>query len=273
MAGSAPARPDATRPLAGRRIVVTRARAQASALSDALRALGATVIEAPTTRIEPLDPAPLRAAIDRLGEYGWVVFTSRNAVEVFVDALRASGGDEGALAGARLAAVGPATTRALAELGLTADLTPRRFVAEGVLEAFAERGDVRGARVLYTCAQGARDVLPEGLAALGARVDRVESYRSVPDREGAARLRAVIVAKGADLVTFTAGSAVQAYVDALGEAAARDLPAASIGPVTSDAARAAGIPVVCEAGESTIPGLVRAVTEYYARRGGPGAGG
>lgn len=268
MAGSEPGT-DATGPLAGRRIVVTRARAHASALSEALRELGATVIEAPTTRIEALDPAPLRAAIDRLGEYGWAVFTSRNAVEVFVDALRAAGRDARALAGIRLAAVGPATTQAIAEQGLTVELTPRRFVAEGVLEAFAERGDVGGARVLYACAQGARDVLPEGLAALGARVDRVESYRAVPDREGGAQLRAVIASNGADLVTFTAGSAVHAYVDSVGEAAARELPAASIGPVTSDAARAAGISVVCEAGESTIPGLVRAVTEYYARRGGP----
>jgi uroporphyrinogen III methyltransferase/synthase len=110
-------------------------------------------------------------------------------------------------------------------------------------------------------------VLPGGLAELGATVDRIEIYRSVADVEGAARLRAVIEGGGADLITFTAGSGVQAYVEAVGAELAPSVPAASIGPVTSDAARAAGIRIACEAWESTVPGLVRAVVDYYARRG------
>ena len=253
------------RPLFGKRIVVTRAREQASTLSEALRERGASVIESPATRVEPLDAAPLRAALARLADYQWAVFTSRNAVDVFWNALRSEGRDARALAGVRLAAVGPATADALAEHGLAVDVTPERFVAEGVLEALRSRRDVSGARVLYACAAGARDVLPRGLAALGATVDRIETYRSAPDEHGAAELRGRVSEGGADLVTFTSGSAVQAYVAAVGADVARALPAASIGPVTTEAARAAGIDVVCEAAESTIEGLVRAVAEHYGR--------
>lgn len=255
-----------SRPLFGKRIVVTRAREQASTLSEALRERGATVIETPATHIQPLDAAPLRAALAGLGDYQWAVFTSRNAVELFWSVLRAEGRDARALAGVKLAAVGPSTADALAERGLVVDVTPERFVAEGVLEALRARDDVRGARVLYACAAGARDVLPRGLGELGASVDRIEIYRSVPDEHGAAELRARVAQGGADLVTFTSASAVQAFVAAVGDETARALPAASIGPVTSGAARAAGIAVVCEAEQSTIAGLVDAVATHYARR-------
>jgi uroporphyrinogen III methyltransferase/synthase len=252
------------RPLFGRRIVVTRARAQSGTLAERLRALGADVIEAPATRVEPLDQGPLRRAVARLAEYQWAVFTSQNAVALFWEALRSEGRDARALAGVKVCAVGPATAEALLARGIAVDVQPERFVAEGLLDALAGRGDLQAARVLYAAAQGARDVLPEGLAAMGADVDVVPAYRSVPDAEGAAVLRAALERGAVDLVTFTSASAVRGYVEAAGAALAARAPAASIGPVTSAAARAAGIDVEREAGESTIAGLVRAVLEGAA---------
>ena len=250
------------RPLFGRRVIVTRARAQRGSLAARLRALGADVLEAPTTRLEPLDQAPLRAAVGRLGDYRWLVFTSQTAVALLWDALRAAGRDARALAGLRVCAVGPATSEALLGRGIAVDVAPRRFVAEGLLEALRERDDVRGARVLYATAEGARDVLREGLAAIGARVDVVPAYRSVPEAEASAALRHAVERGEAQLATFTSASTVSGYVAALGPELARRLPAVSIGPITSDAARAAGIHVVGEAEESTMDGVVEAVIRW-----------
>ena len=250
-----------------RRIVVTRAAGSAGDLVQALRDAGAEVTELPVTRIEPLDPAPLCAALARLGDYGWVVFTSRNAVRIFFDVLHDARLDARALAHARVAAVGPATRAELESRGVSVALEPERYVAEGVLEAMRSRDDVRGARVLYATAVGARDVLARGLEALGAAVDRIEIYRSAPDADprAAATLRQRLERGEIDLVTFTAGSTVHAFVDAVGIGAARRAPAASIGPATSEVARAAGLDVTIEASESTIPGLVDAIVRHLAR--------
>lgn len=252
------------RPLFGKRIVVTRARSQAASLSDRLAARGADVLEMPATRIEPTDPAALRSAIARLNEYGWVVFTSQNAVRIFWDTVRAESRDARAFAGVKLAAVGPATADALLEHGLTVDVSPDRFVAEGLLDALRDRRDVRGVRVLYAAAQGARETLEDGLAELGAVVDRVELYRSVIDGEGGAALRDELMTGTVDLVTFTSASSVNAFLSAVGEEAAKCAPAASIGPITTAAARNAGIDVIIEAEESTIPGLVDAAERHFA---------
>ena len=254
------------RPLFGRRVVVTRARTQGGSLAARLRALGAEVVEAPATRIEPLDQAPLRRAVARLAGYQWAVFTSQTAVALFWEALRAEGADARALAGIEVCAVGPATSEALLARGIAVDIVPRRFVAEGLLEALRGRPDVRGAHVLYATAAGARDVLPEGLAASGAEVDVVPAYRSVADVEGAASLRGVVERGEVALVTFTSASAVRGYLAALGPALASRIPAASIGPITSDAARAAGIEVVAEARASTMDGLVEAVVRGVGNR-------
>ena len=200
----------------------------------------------------------------QLAEYQWLVFTSQNAVALFWEALRATGRDARALAGVKVCAVGPATADALLDHGIAVDVLPRRFVAEGLLEALRGRGDLHAARVLYATAERARDVLPQGLAACGADVDVVHAYRSAPDAEGAAALRDALGRDGAHLVTFTSASSVHAYVAALGAELARRVPAASIGPVTSEAAHAAGIEVVAEAGESTLEGLVGAVVAWAA---------
>jgi uroporphyrinogen III methyltransferase/synthase len=252
------------RPLFGKRIVVTRARSQATSISDRLAGAGATVIEMPATRIEPLNPAPLRAALARLKHFTWIAFTSQNAVRLFWEGLRSVGLDARALAGAKLAAVGPATAEALLAHGLAVDVAPDRFVAEALLDALRGRRDIGGAHVLYATAEGARETLQLGLQELGAVVERVNLYRSVLDGTGADELRTRLYDEGADLVTFTSASSVTNFVDAVGRDAARKAPAASIGPVTTQAARAAGLEVVLEASESTIPGLVNAIVEYFA---------
>jgi len=257
------------RPLSGRRVVVTRAAAQAGALAGRLRALGADVLELPALRLEPLDPAPLRNAVARLRGYAWLALTSQNAVRLLWDALRDAGLDARALAGVRVCAVGPATAGALLERGIAADVVPERFVAEGALAALAARADeVRGSRVLYVTAEGARAVLPDGLRELGAEVDVVPAYRAVADERAVAEaepLREALAAGAVDLVTFASASAVRNFVDAVGAELARRAPAATIGPVTSDAARAAGLTVAAEAGEATIEGLVRVVEEALRR--------
>jgi uroporphyrinogen-III synthase len=159
----------------------------------------------------------------------------------------------------KIAAVGSATAGALLEHGITVDLIPKRFVAEGLLDLLHERNDIAGANVLYVTAEGARDVLPDGLKAMGAEVTIIEAYRSILDGQGAKRLSRAIEAGKVDLVTFTSASAVKAYVKAVGDDLAVRVPAASIGPQTSEALRDAGIELKHEAEEATIEGLVAAV--------------
>jgi uroporphyrinogen III methyltransferase / synthase len=251
------------RPLFGKRIVVTRATQQAPILSEKLRELGADAIEMPATQIARLDLGPLRNSIDRIGDYDWLIFTSQNAVAIFWEQLLGRGRDSRALAGLKIAAVGPATAGALLEHGITVDVIPQRFVAEGLLEMLGDRGDVSGSKVLYITAEGARDVLPSGLREMGAELAIIEAYRTIPDGEGAATLARAIEAGKVDLATFTSASAVRGYIDAVGEDLALKVPAASIGPQTSDALREAGIEVEAEAEESTIDGLVSAVLRAF----------
>ncbi len=248
----------AARALAGTRVVVTRSADRAATLTGPLAALGAEVIEMPATRVELLDTAPVLEALRHLASYDWLIFTSRNAVTFFWQLLRRSGQDASALTTLRVAAVGPATAGALQELGIDVAVTPRRFVAEGLLEAFADRDDVTGTRILYLVARGAREVLPAGLRDLGARVDVTPLYRSVPDVQGAAALRERLLRNEVDLVTFTAGSSVRAFVDAVGADAAAHAGIVSIGPATSDVVRELGLNVRAQADPSTIEGLVRA---------------
>ncbi len=246
-------------PLFGRRIVVTRASAQATGLRDALAALGADVLELPAMRIQPLDAAPLAEAVRRLDRYRWVVFTSQNAVALTWAALRNAGLDSRAFAASRLACVGQSTADALLAHGLAADVVPARFVAEAVLEALAARDDVRGSRVLHVAAEGARRVLPDGLRALGCAVDVVPAYRTVSGDDGADVLRGALDRGEVDVTTFASASAVRGFVDAVGPDLARRAPAVSIGPVTSEAIRGAGIALAAESAVASIAALVDAV--------------
>jgi uroporphyrinogen III methyltransferase/synthase len=255
------------RPLFGKRIVVTRAQAQASALTERLAAAGAEVIEMPATRIEPCDLAGLRDALGDIAAFDWIVFTSQNAVQVAWDALRAMGLDARAFAGVKIAAVGPMTADALLQRGLAVDVVPERFVAEGLLDALRSREDVRGARVLYVAGEGARKTLERGLIGAGASVERVTAYRSVVDGTDADSLKTRLDRGDVDLATFTSASSVRAFVDLVGAERARRVPAASIGPITTEAARDAGLDVAIEATTSTIDGLVESIVESFASAG------
>ncbi len=250
-------------PLAGRAIIVTRPE-PGGALVEALEALGATVHDVPATRFEPLPAAEVRAGLAVLEDADWVVLTSRHAVAELLAHVEAMGLDRTVLARLGRAVVGAATAEALMAVGLPPTVVPERFVAEGVLEALAARTDVPGRRIVYATADGARDVLPDGLRALGAQVTVVPMYRSVPDPEAPVALRGAVDA-GAALVTLTAPSTAEAWAAAIGPEVAARVPAASIGPVTTKAARALGIPVVVEAAPSTASGLAEAIGRYFSR--------
>ena len=257
------------RALSGWRVLVTRAQSPSSTLARSLAEAGAEVVAVPATRIEALDTGRLRAAISYLDAYDWIAFTSQNAVEQFWRVLQDCGLDTRALAALRVVGVGPATADALLAHGISVDVTPERFVAEGVLEALERREDVHGARVLYVAAEGARDVLPNGLANLGAHVDVVPIYRSVPDNDAIDAMRAFATdARERSLVAFTSASAVRAYVDGVGRDVAARAAVASIGPTTSAAAREAGLDVRVEAAQSTIPALVDAIVAHGTSQAG-----
>jgi uroporphyrinogen III methyltransferase/synthase len=245
------------RPLFGRRIVVTRAREQASELVDALRALGAETVELPVIDIaDPVDGgAALRDAAARVHEYDWVVFTSANAVSRFVPLLR----DARAFGAARIAAIGPGTADALRGHTLEPDLVPERFVAESLLDAFP----AGPGWVLLPRAAVARDVLPDGLAAGGWDVDVVEAYRTVVGTPDAGALERVA---DADAVTFTSSSTVTNFVEVAGVERVPKV-VACIGPVTADTARAVGIAVDVVADPHTIVGLVDALREVLGTHG------
>ncbi|PYP11981.1 MAG: hypothetical protein DMD56_05315 [Gemmatimonadetes bacterium] len=262
-----PARPP-PRPLAGRRIAVTRAREQAAELVRELEALGAQVVVAPTIRISPLtDLAALRAALTRNPPYDWIVFTSQNAVHVVCDRLPEWQLAPRDVARAAVAAIGPATAEALVRRGVVPDLVPDRFVAEAVVTALAAQGDVRGKTVLLPRARGARDALPDGLRALGARVDVIPVYETIQATGDASGLAAEILAGAIDAITFTSSSTVRGFVESVGRpvAASGRFAAAVIGPVTAGTARELGIAVAVEAAEYTVAGLVEALVRYFGR--------
>ena len=178
------------RPLHGRTVVVTRARAQASGLAKTLRGLGANVVELPAIRIESrIDDAEVRAAASEIADYDLVCLTSPNGVELLFEALAAAGRDARALAGATVAAIGPGTARALAAHGIAADVVPERFVAEALVEALAEV-EVEGKRVLIARAAEARDVLPDALRERGGEVDVVALYETVREAPDEAAIAA-----------------------------------------------------------------------------------
>jgi uroporphyrinogen III methyltransferase/synthase len=244
------------RPLHGRTVVVTRARAQASGLAATLRSLGATVVELPAIRIESrIDTEEVRAVAAAIAAYDLVCLTSPNGVGLLFEALAAAGLDARALAGATVAAIGPGTARALAAHGIAADIVPERFVAEALVEALADI-EVDGKRVLVARAAEARDVLPDALRERGGQVDVVALYGAVRE---APEEKAIAAAQAADYVTFTSSSTVTNLTDALGDrfpAAARIV---SIGPVTSATVREAGLEVAVEADRHDVDGLLTAL--------------
>lgn len=250
------------RPLAGLRIVVTRPDA-AEGLIGRLEGLGAVAPWVPATRLVDVPDAAADAALADLARHDWLAVTSARAVEALRRRRVALGHGEALPGGMRVMAVGTATADALAAAGWPADVVPRDHGAAGLVEALASRDDVRGRAVLFPSAEGAAPTLAEGLAALGASCTRVVLYRSAPDPAQAAVLAAE--ARHADGVTLMAGSAVGAWVAAVGPALARRVPAFSVGPSTTAALRAAGLSAAGEASPSTAEGLAAAVARYFTR--------
>ena len=250
------------RSLAGRRVLVVRPAAQGVASAAVLRAAGAEPVLVPLIELTPPTDggAALRGAVQHLANYDWLVLTSSNGAERLVEAL----GDRRLPSRLRVAVIGPATAGALAAAGVPVALVPDRYVAEGLLDAFPPPGDgdVEG-RVLVVRAAVARDVLPDGLRAMGWSVDVVAAYRAQP-RTLAATERAV--AATCDTVIFTSPSVVDSFCDQ-----PEPLPVpqtvAAIGPVTAAAARRRGLPVHVEAAEHTVAGVVAALASHAAAAG------
>jgi uroporphyrinogen III methyltransferase/synthase len=288
-------------PLAGKRILITRAREQASGFAAVLEAAGAEVVEFPTITILPPESwAPLDAAIGRLREYQWVIFTSSNGVRFFRDRLQHAGRDVRDLHGIMICAIGPATAAALAALGVRADLVPAEFKAEALLEAIravpghpthkavvqpgglgprAHTGgspgglggtDIRGARVLLARAAEARELLPEELTRHGAQVDVVPAYRTVRSTAAAEPVRAMLRDRNIHAVTFTSSSTVKHFLELVGEDARdllRGVVVASIGPITAEAASRRGIASDIVPENYTIPALAEALIRHFQTSG------
>ena len=257
------------RPLFGRSVVVTRAREQASGLAQELVRLGADVIQCPTIEISPLpDYAELDAAIARLSEYAWLIFTSVNGVRWFWARLEAAGKDSRALGLCRVAAIGPATAEALKARGIRPDFIPERYVAEGVVEGLLARGKVDGVRMLLPRAARAREVLPDELRKAGARVDVISAYETIP---AAARKDEVLERMQAgtlDCITFGSSSTVENFLSLIPAETLREHPdvrLAAIGPVTAKTLEAHGLPCHIMPEEYTIPALVQALVSHYTR--------
>jgi uroporphyrinogen III methyltransferase / synthase len=251
------------RPLSGKRIVVTRTRKQAGELSEKLRALGADVYELPTIRIEP--PADLRAFAELVQDahsYDWIVFTSPNGVDAFFEIFFKLYDDAREIGGARIAAIGPATSQRVRDFHLHVDLQPAEFVAEGVVREFQKVGGVENLRVLIARAERARDLLPKELGRMGAIVDEAFAYRTVPETRDVTGAKRRFLDEGADLITFTSSSTVENFLDLrLGWPAG--MKVASIGPITSATARDRGLTVDVEAKRHDIGGLVDAIRKFY----------
>ncbi len=258
-----------TRPLFGRRILVTRAKEQAAELSDLLRGQGAEPVEFPTIRIEPPESwAELDGAIADLSRYRWLVFTSVNGVRPFMERLRHHGRDGRALAGLRLCCIGPRTAEELAGYGLRADLIPDEFQAEGLIKAMTAAG-AAGQGVLIPRAAVAREILPRQLEALGAKVTVVTAYRTVLPSVDRDRLKDLLRQGGIQLITFTSSSTVRNFcglfetVEEMNKLIGSSV-VACIGPITADTARQQGMRVTVVAGENTIPALVDAIIRHVS---------
>ncbi len=256
-----------TRPLSGKRILVTRAAEQGRKLAAMLRERGAEPVLVPTIEIHPpSDPAPAARAAKDLASYAWVAFTSENGVKRFFDVLTAANLDARAFGRARLAAIGPGTAAALTEHGLRADVIAKEFRGEGLAHAMIDAaGAAPRGRVLVARAKEAREAFPEALRAAGFEVDVVPVYETRPAaRAVTERLRAMLESRALDAITFTSASTVHGFCDALGDGAAALVRAsgaivASIGPITTEAATAHDIAVSATAATYTLDGLVAAL--------------
>lgn len=255
------------KPLFGKRIVITRARAQASSLVTQLTRLGAHCIEIPTIKIAPPeDLSPLKKAIENIDQYDWLVLTSVNGVKFFFDTLFEMGRDVRCLGHLKFACIGPVTKERLKDFGIVSDILPKTYQAESVVEAFSTV-NIKDRKVLLPRAKKARTILPEELTRMGAQVKEVTAYETLLDTGKKDELIDALNAGNIDAVTFTSSSTVSNFMNLLEgmdtDSLLKNVTIASIGPITSDTARNLGIATDIEAESFTIPGLIDALLSFY----------
>ncbi len=254
------------RPLFGRSVVVTRARAQASGLARDLQELGAEVVQFPTIRIEDLPGEAMAQAVRRLQEYNYVICTSVNGVRRLWQSLREQGLDARALSSCKLVAIGPATAAELEAHGLYADIVPEKYVAEGVIAALQKCGSLKGARFLLPRAEKAREVLPDALREAGAVVDVIACYRTVPEEAPCAEILERIQQGKVDCVTFGSSSTVENFLSLVPADVLKEHPEvslAAIGPVTARTLEKHGLKAGIQPEEYTIPALVEELVRHF----------
>jgi uroporphyrinogen-III synthase len=261
-------KPNEKHPLAGTRILVGRARHQAGSLSSSLRSLGASVIEIPFIEIrKPQSYQPLDHALKNIASYDWLILTSANGVEAMWERVRKLRITRSKLNHLQIAAIGPATKKAIVKHGLKVKMVPEEYVAESVVKGLRDK--VNGKRVALIRAKVARDVIPEALCVAGAQVDVIEAYETMVPKKSRARLRSLMnnTARRPHILTFTSSSSVRNFAELLGRFTTarrrsgllKQVQFASIGPVTSATLRELQMPVDIEAREYTIGGLIRAI--------------
>lgn len=250
--------------LFGKKILVTRTRTQASKLSRLLENFGAEVLEFPTIKISPPSDnfQSLDAAIQNLPTFDRIIFTSANGVEKFFERLRIFKLDSRALGKAKIAVIGSATAEKLSDFGIFADVIPKKFVAESLVDEL--KNFVDGEKILLARAEVARDVLPAELEKFGAKVTLAKVYRTDPAAENSAELKSKIDSGEIDLATFTSSSTVENFVQAVGVDSLKKISAAAIGPITADTLRKFGVNPVCTAEKYTIDGLAESIKKIFA---------
>ncbi|SMC35713.1 uroporphyrinogen III methyltransferase / synthase [Desulfocicer vacuolatum DSM 3385] len=255
------------RPLFGKKIVVTRARAQASGLVDKLRHLGAHCIEIPTIKVvPPRDNTPLEDAVSSLEKYEWIIFTSVNGVKHFFNTLFAKGLDVRVLGRHKFACIGPVTRDELGKFGIVSDVLPKTYRAESVVEAFKD-AEINGKKILLPRAMEARTILPEELRNMGAHVHEVTAYETQQVSTAKEELMALLRNGEIDMVTFTSSSTVKNFMALIPEqertSLLSDVLHACIGPITEDTAVSLGLAPEIVADSYTIDGLVDVIVAYY----------
>jgi uroporphyrinogen-III synthase len=267
---------ESSKPLTGTRVLVGRARHQASALSARLKDLGAEVIEIPFIEIRPPSSyKPLDSALNRICDYHWLILTSVNGVEALASRMKRLKMKPQDLLPVRVAAIGPSTRNAAEKLGVKVTIVPKQYVAESVVESL--RGKVEGKRVLLARAKVARDVIPRELRKMGAKVDVVGAYQTVVPASSQKKLSGLLAdtKRRPHLITFTSSSTVKNFVQLLGGRRSQGsqrqtdfdgVQFASIGPITSATLRELGLRVDVEAREYTIPGLIQAIVHTSTKR-------
>ena len=259
--------PTGARPLAGRCVLVTRPRAQAAELVAALETAGADVVIAPTIRIAPPeDRAPLLKAAAEASQFDWIVFSSANAADAFMQAAAETGTTSQL---PQVAAVGSRTAEQLRGLGVDVSIVPAEFKAEALLDALSTRESLSGKRVLLPRSELGREIIAEGLRAAGALVTDVVAYRTIAEStDDAPDIRQMLVNGRVDAVTFTSGSAVRSFVQMYGRESVellRNTVVAVIGPVTAQAAGDLDIPVHVQPATYTTAAMVTALADYFKR--------